>query len=333
MMKLKEHRVIVTGGCGFIGSHMAERLADLGLEVIIADNLERGELRNIESFKGKVTFKNVDLRDQEAINELLQEDDLVFHLAFKVGGIPYTGAPTYFSEIWTDGVRINTNVIDACLMQGVSRLLFTSSACVYPGHLQTKGQPPLREDQILPAMPDDAYGWCKLVGELQCKWYHENYGLESVIVRPFNVIGEREYLDRTLGHFVPVMARKVLEWPDQPFTVHGDGSKIRSFVYVADVIDMMILAMEKISDASAYNVGTNEHTSVKEVVDKIIALSGVDVQPEYLLDYPVTGVERRVPDLTRTFNILDWSPKYSLDYGLEQTFNWVEKVLAIGPDS
>ncbi len=327
MMELKEHRVVITGGCGFIGSHMAERLADLGLEVIVVDNLERGELSNIESFRDKVTFKNVDLRDQEKTEGLIQEDDVVFHLAFKVGGIPYTGAPAYFSEIWTDGVRINTNIIDACHKKGASRLLFTSSACVYPGHLQTKDQPPLREDQVLPAMPDDAYGWSKLVGELQCKWYHENHGLESVIVRPFNVIGEREYLDRTLGHFVPVMARKVLEWPDQPFEVHGDGSKIRSFVYVDDVVDMMILAMELVSDASAYNVGTNEHASVKEVVDKIIALSGVDVQPEYLFDYPVTGVERRVPDLTKTLKTLGWMPSYSLDYGLLQTFNWVKNIL------
>lgn len=332
-MNFKEHRIVVTGGAGFIGSHIAERLANEGLEVVVADNLERGELRNIESFADKIDFMNVDLRSQMQTEKLFLEDDIVFHLAFKVGGIPYTGAPIYFSEIWTDGVRINTNVIDACEKKGVSRLLFTSSACVYPGHLQTLGQPPLKEDQVLPAMPDDAYGWSKLVGELQCKWYFENYGLESVIVRPFNVIGEREYLDRTLGHFAPVMCRKVLEWPDKPFEVHGDGSKIRSFVYVEDVVDMMLIAMQNIHDASAFNVGTNEHASVKDVVDKIIALSGVDVQPKYLLDYPVTGVERRVPDLTRTFNILDWSPKHSLDYGLKQTFNWVKKVLAIGANS
>ena len=272
----------------------------------------------------------MDLRDQKKTENLMQKNDIVFHLAFKVGGIPYTGAPAYFSEIWTDGVRINTNVIDACHKKGVSRLLFVSSACVYPGHLQTKGQPPLREDQVLPAMPDDAYGWSKLMGELQCKWYFENHGLESVIVRPFNVIGEREYLDRNLGHFAPVMCRKVLEWPDKPFTVHGDGSKIRSFIYVEDVVDMMILAMQKVSDARAFNVGTNEEASVKNVVDKIISLSGVNVEPEYLLDYPVTGVERRVPNLEKTFKILGWSPPInSLDYGLLKTFNWVKEVLDV----
>lgn len=324
MIDFKDHRIVVTGGAGFIGSHVAEKLVRQGNEVVVADNLERGELRNIEYFQDKIAFENVDLRNQEETEQLIQEDDLVFHLAFKVGGIPYTGAPAYFSEIWTDGVRINTNVIDACHKKDASRLLFTSSACVYPGHLQTLGQPPLREEQVLPAMPDDAYGWSKLVGELQCKWYHDNYGLESVIVRPFNVIGEREYLDRNLGHFVPVMCRKVLEWPDKPFTVHGDGSKIRSFVYVEDVVDMMLLAMQKVSDASALNVGTHEHTSVKEIVNNIIALSGVDVQPEYLLDYPVTGVERRVPDLTRAAKVLDWKPKHSLDYGLERTFDWVK---------
>ncbi len=332
-MNLAEHRAVILGGAGFIGSHIAERLANQGHEVVVVDNLERGEFKNIEPFKDKIDFINVDLRKQKQTEKLFLEDDLVFHLAFKVGGIPYTGAPAYFSEIWTDGVRINTNVIDACHKKGAARLLFTSSACVYPGHLQTEDLPPLREDQALPAMPDDAYGWCKLVGELQCQWYSENYGLESVIVRPFNVIGEREYLDRTLGHFAPVMCRKVLEWPEQPFTVHGDGSKVRSFTYVADVVDMMILAMEKISDARAFNVGTHEETSVKDIVDKIIALSGVDVEPEYLPDYPVTGVDRRVPDLTKTLDTLGWMPSYSLDYGLLQTFNWVEKVLADGANS
>lgn len=321
-------KVLVTGGCGFIGSHLAEALCRTGAEVTVADNLERGSIENIESFKAELADVFVlDLRKQKEADQAVEGQDLVFHLAFKVGGITYTGHPAYFSEIWRDGTRLNMNVIEACRKFDVDKLLFTSSACVYPSFKQVRREDCLSEEHAFPAYPDDAYGWSKLVGELQCKWYNENHNFDSVIVRPFNVYGEREYLDRLLGHALPVFCRKAIEYPELPFVVHGDGSHSRSFVYVSDVVGMMLKAMEKVGNATPINVGTTESTSVRELVDKIVALSGKDFEPEYDEDYKVLGVKHRTPNLERAKRLLGWTPKVTLDEGLARTFCWVENYL------
>jgi len=321
----KGRDVVVTGGAGFIGSHLAERLVQLDARVTVVDNMERGSMENISGFRDRLEdVKFCDLRSFRAAMNAVQDADLVFHLAFKVGGIPYTGAPAFFSEIWRDGTLINMNLLEACLKEAVvDRVLFTSSACVYSGGLQTRpDSPPIKEDQVFPALPDDAYGWSKLAGELQAKWLFENYGMETVIIRPFNVYGPREFLDRELGHCLPVLCRKALEWPEKPFTVHGDGLQTRCFLYVTDAVEGMLTAMEKGQPATAYNLGTDQPVSIKELALNILRISGRKIKPEFQVDYPVTGVRGRTPDLTR-LRSLGWDWKMPLEDGVEKTFAWV----------
>jgi len=320
-------RVLVTGGAGFMGSHLAETLKNFGCSVSIADNFERGTRENIEAFRKKVKLFIVDLRDLQRCYEVVKRHDLVFHLAFKVGGVTYTGDPSYFSSIWSDGTRINMNVIESCVKAEVDKLLFTSSACVYPAFVQIERNQSIKEGDVFPAYPEDAYGWSKLMGELQVKWCYENYGLKSVILRPFNVYGEREFLDRRYGHALPVLCRKALEFPDYPFYVHGTGEKTRCFLYVRDMIEAYVKAMEKIEDATPINIGSEESTSVKELTYKIIALSDKDIKPVFLNHFPITGVNHRTPNIERAKRLLDWTPKTSLDDGLKKTYDWVETFL------
>jgi len=328
--KMKFYRgktVLVTGGAGFVGSHLAHRLSNLGAKVTVIDNLERGSLENIEGFKDKVRFVYGDLRVPQVCEELIK-GDLVFHLAFKVGGIPYTGAKQFFGEIWHDGTLINTNVIHAAYKNKVDKFLFTSSACVYSNKLQSKpDSPPLKENQTSPADCDDAYGWSKLMGEKQCEWYHDNYDFKSVIVRPFNIYGPREYLDRAFGHCLPVFCRKAIEYPEKPFDAHGSGLNTRSFIEVDDIVGAMLLIMKYAEKPIPYNVGTLERTSIRDLADEIIEISGKNIDIQWDLNYPVTGAMGRIPSLERIENDIGWSSQIPLEKGLKKTYQWVEEYL------
>lgn len=318
----KNKKVLVTGGCGFIGSHLAEKLLNLGAIVTIIDNLERGYVINLR-FLLKHNFYNIDLREKSVLfNDLVAKQDYVFHLAFKVGGVIYTNSKPYFSEIWRDGTRINLNVIDACCRSN-TKLLFMSSACVYSSKLSK----PIKEYESTSYQPDDAYGWSKLVGELQVKWAWENGLLdEAVIIRPFNIYGEREYYDREYGHALPVLCSKAIEYPDKPFTVHGDGTNIRCFLYVSDMVNSLLEAMKKIDFPSPINIGSKEAVSINELVKKIIKLSKKQIKIKYI-KVSTTGAKRRIPNLDYAEKLLGFKSTVSLDEGLKKTYEWIKNDL------
>lgn len=329
MSYYENKNVVVTGGAGFMGSHLSRKLVELGANVTVLDNLEKGTLDNIDDIWPRIRFTKCDLTNRRTCEDLVR-GDLVFHLAFKVGGIVYTGNHNFFSEIWHDGSLMNINVIEACRKNRVEKLLFMSSACVYGGNIQdTPDAPPIKESMVWEGYPMDAYGWAKLMGELQFRWYYTNHGLRGSVIRPFNIYGEQEYVDLRLGHALPVLCRKAIEYPKYPFEVHGDGFQTRSFLYVSDMVNALLRAMERIETPYLpLNIGTTERVSIRELVTNIIRISGKSIEPTYLPNYKVTGVRGRVPDISEAKKLLDWSPTVSLDEGLLKTYRWVESYLA-----
>jgi nucleoside-diphosphate-sugar epimerase len=255
MLNFYGKKVLVTGGAGFIGSHLVDGLLQRNADVRVVDDLSRGKLENIAHCKDRIEFVKGDLMNPETALSALTDVEMCFHLAAVVGGVEFMMSNP--AEILKN-VSIDYNVINACHKMSIDRLLYTSSACTYPVDLQTaENLPPLKEEDVLSngAKPDSDYGWTKLFGEIQCQAYHRSYGMKIAVVRPFNPYGPRESFDPKDSHVIPALIRRAVH-RENPFVVWGDGTQARAFEYVEDLVEGFILAIEKEVNADAINVGS-----------------------------------------------------------------------------
>jgi nucleoside-diphosphate-sugar epimerase len=207
-------------------------------------------------------------------------------------------------------------------MNDVERFLFTSSACVY--REKSSELNIFREEDAYPANPATTYGWAKILGEIACKSYYEDYGIKCSVVRIFNAYGENENLDPKWSHVIPSLIRKAILYPKEKFTVFGDGKQERAFLYVGDCVEGLIRAMEKIENADPINLGSEEIISIDALAKKIVNLSGKNIKIEYDLSGP-KGTYKYCADTTKMKKILEWKPKVALDEGLKRTYKWAEK--------
>lgn len=315
-----EKNVLVTGGAGFIGSHLVEKLVALGANVVVVDDLSRGRIEHLKSVFPKITFIKENLSEQESLGAF-EGQDVVFHLASIVGGVKKMSTNQTNSAIIP---VIDRNVYEACLHHGIERLLYTSTACIYPVNLQTESHEGyfLREEDAFlnGANPESVYGWSKLYGEILGQRYHKEFGLKVAIVREFNVYGEREDFNPDTSHVIPALIRRAVE-REKPFVVWGTGEQSRSFLYAKDAVEGMIIAAEKISDATPVNFGTQDRIKIKDLAQKILQIVGYEMEPKFDSSEPM-GVFTRAPDISRAMTLLKWEPRTSLEKGLEQTITW-----------
>jgi len=312
---------IVTGGAGFIGSHLVESLVREGHGVKVLDNLSRGKLDNLREVRDSIEFVRCDLARQEEAEREVRDADTVFHLAAVIGGVNYM--MTHQADSAVNG-PLNMNVFDAAVKNGVKHVVFTSSACVYPTYLQT----PLHRDFLLKeemalergALPESVYGWSKLMAELVLKHYHEDYGLDVTTIRPFNAYGPREFFNVAYGHVIPAMITRTLMKQD-PFIVWGSGNQERAFTYVDDLVRGILLGWRKEKTGLPINVGVRERITIRELAEKILKVSGHKAQIELDMSKP-EGAFTRAADNTRARELLGWEPKVSLDEGLRRTYEW-----------
>ena len=319
MLEFEDETVLVTGGAGFIGSHLAEKLTDAGADVVVADDFSRGSLRNLRGLEENVELRPVDLTTQEGAQRAVQGVDHVFHLAASVGGIHYITRENVGGL--TPSVLMNQQVLEAARINDVARFMFASSACVY--RQQHGDLNRFSEDQGVPAAPHSTYGWAKILGEVACEAYYQDCDIATSSVRIFNCYGPRESLEPDSSHVIPSLCRKVIEADDgDSVELFGDGTQERGFIYVTDLVDGMIETLATKGDGGVINLGNStEVVTMNELATRIIEISGKDLTIEHDLSKP-SGTDKYACDMTRMREELDWEPSVSLDEGLQRMYAW-----------
>lgn len=314
----QEKRVLVTGAGGFIGSHLVTYLRSKGYWVRGVD-IKLPEFQDTDADE----FKLLDLRRWENCLEATQGVDEVYALAADMGGMGFISA--HHAQILYNNSLINLHTLEAARENGVSRYLYTSSACVYPEYLQEDAQvTPLKEEHAYPAMPQDAYGWEKLVSERLCQHYREDYGIETRTVRFHNIFGEKGTWEGGREKAPAAMCRKIAAAKltgQNTIEIWGDGEQTRSFCYINDCVEGIYRLMRS-EFAEPLNLGQDRMVSINELADMVASIAGIEINKEHV-DGP-QGVRGRNSDNTKLREVLGWEPQISLEDGLAVTYEWIE---------
>ena len=306
-------RVLVTGGAGFIGSHLTERLLKDDYEVTAIDNLSTGSLKNIENYREYSGFEFVkgDIRTAELMEPLVEHCDMIFHLAAAVGVKLIAEDPVLTIETNIGGTE---TVLDIANKFGKKTFLASSSE-VYG---KSEAVPFREEDDIVlgsTSVSRWAYACSKAIDEFLGLAFYQQYGLSVVIGRFFNTIGPRQ--TGQYGMVVPRFVQRALN--NEPIQICGTGKQTRCFCYVADLVEAVIKLMNcEHAAGKVYNIGSNEEISIEKLADKIIKMTGSKSQKQlvpYELVYgrPIDDMMRRVPDLERIKETIGWESKTPLD--------------------
>ena len=321
--------ILITGGAGMIGSNLTKRLASEGQDVIVVDNLWRGKLENLKNNDdnyfidiGK-KFLNLDLSQPEMLDRYLDKIDYVYHLADIVAGIGFVIENEGF--IFRQNLLINSNVINSIRkFPNLKGFIYVGTACSFPKNKQNGLHAPLlTEDDQYPANPESAYGWSKLMGEYETLLMEKEIGLPVSVLVFHNVYGFPCDFGKETSQVIPALIRKAILFPKEPFVVWGSGGQGRTFVYIDDVVDALIKVKETGLGQGTIQIGPNKCTSIKELAEKIVNISGKNIEIQYDLSKP-EGDKGRCADYSKAKKILNWSPKTKLADGLVQTYSWIE---------
>jgi nucleoside-diphosphate-sugar epimerase len=311
-------RVLVTGAGGFIGHHLVTYLKERGYWVRGVD-LKYPEYTPVDADE----FDILDLRRWDACLQAMRGGiDQVYALAADMGGMGFISA--HHAEILHNNALINLHTLEAARLSGVSRYLYSSSACIYPEYLQTDADVrPLREEDAYPAQPQDAYGWEKLVTEKLCEYYTHDYGMETRIVRFHNIYGPNGTYDGGREKAPAALCRKIALVEDGgEIEIWGDGEQTRSFCYIDDCVEGIYRLMQS-DHREPLNLGTDRMVTINELAAIIARVAGKRISIRHV-DGP-QGVRGRNSDNTRLRQVLGWEPGIDLEEGLIPTYRWIEE--------
>jgi nucleoside-diphosphate-sugar epimerase len=314
-------RILVTGGCGFIGSEIVKQLLAKGYHVVVADNLSKPE----SSIKQGYELIQVDLTDKEATEKAFRHIDICIHLAAKIGGIGYFHK--YPATILSENNKMYSSVFEAAVKNKIKRMVYVSSSMVF----ESTARFPSKEEDIKAIPPPvSSYGFSKLVGEWYCHSFWDEYKLPYSICRPFNAYGINEFPGQEIGyaHVIPDLVKKILSG-QHPLQLLGDGQQTRCFTHVSDVANGIItVALSPEAENEDFNVANPEEVKIVELAEKIWKICGRE--EEFAVEYTrgfTYDIKRRVPDTTKIQTLLGWKPQVNFETGLQEVVTWLKKEL------
>lgn len=305
-------RVAVPGGAGFIGSYLVEQLVPAGARVTVIDNLESGRLSNLDRVKNDIDFIEADVADISTCRRLFQGQDLVLNLAARAPGVGFSHV--HHDNLLARNLQIGTAVLEGARQAGVRRALVVSSSCVYPDEAPV----PTPELPVFAGEPErvnSGYGWAKRYLELQAGYYAANYAMEIALARPFNAYGGRDLEVGERAHVIPALIQRLLS--DAPeVVVWGSGRQTRSFIHGRDVATGLRLLTEHYAVGDPVNVGHDRETSIKDLVELLMEVSGVRKPVVFDTSKP-EGCRRKAADMTKLRQVTGgFEPETDLRDGL-----------------
>jgi GDP-L-fucose synthase len=311
--------VLVTGGGGFIGSHVVELLLKTGkgVKVTVADRPGPLKKRNLKAVWKDIRFLKAEFSDPASCLKACKGQDVVLNMAASVGGVGYNSV--HPASLFRDNSAIGTNVLEAARKAEVERFLVVSSACVYPRDCAIP-TPESEGTRGVPEKTNEGYGWAKRMAEYLGQAYAEEYGMQVAIARPYNAYGPRDHFDPERSHVIAALVKRVCDG-ESPLKVWGDGSTTRSFLYVEDFARGLLEVAEKYPKADPLNIGADDEISVKDLAELILKLAGSRAKLLFDASKP-SGQPRRRCDVTKAKNALGFQALVALPEGLAKTIEW-----------
>lgn len=311
----KGKRVLVTGGAGFIGSHVAEALLDAAAIVTIASRFRTRGFRLVEHLKGKALFAQGDLTDAEHAAACTRGQDAVLHFASKITGLRYNSA--HPADMLMSNAILDLRVLDAAALSSVPLVLYISGALVYDVDVPV----PTREEEPVSGIPtEDCKGavWAKRIGETAVQYLIEERAMKIAVARLANVYGPRDDFRRETAHLIGAVVRTVAE--GRAPEIWGDGSQTRSYLYVSDAVRALLLLAELAQNKGPVNICSEHEHSVRDIVDCVIRASGDRVEPVYRPG--PRGTTRRRLDTAKLRALTGFTETVGLGEGIGKTVEW-----------
>lgn len=309
----RDKRVLVTGGCGFIGSNLVKRLIDLGAEVSVIDDLFTGSMSNLDNYHNRYAFYDSSVENSHIINRVIEKCNIVFHLAAR--NIIISNKDPM--EDYKTNIEGTLNILMACRNYNIERVVYTSSASVYgnPRYL------PINEDDKINLLTP--YAVSKYAGEGYCSAFYESFGLPVIVLRLSNVYGP---MQSPTNPYCGVVSKFMYKGKiGEALEIHGDGLSTRDFTYVDDVINAILLAGESSkAEGEVFNVATGIETSIKSLATSVLSLYN-RFKVSYIDRRDIDNIRRRVLNIEKIRKCMHWMPKITLNEGLELTKNWYDK--------
>jgi len=313
----ESRKVLVAGGCGFIGSYLVEELVTAGATVTVVDNLEIGVLKNIPR---TVRFHQLDLCDFENCRKATAGMDVVMNLAARTSGLGYS--TQHHGEMLYHNTVLQLHMLEAARLNSVNKFLVVSSSCIYPDDAVVP-TPEVAAMLGSPERGNEGYGWAKRTAELQATYYEREYGMNISVVRPFNVYGARYLWRGDKSHVIPTLVKRVLDG-DDPVLIWGSGQQRRTFLHARDLARLMMLVVQR-SISGPVNAGYEDSVSMAELVHLICDVAGRN--PRLLFDTTKPeGAICKAADATRLRDVTDgYEPQIGLRGGIEEMIGWYER--------
>ena len=327
-------KILVTGGAGMIGSNLVKKLVDMKHQVMVLDNLWRGKLSylvdqktNLPFIDLKKNFFNIDLSREITDIEPFEKVDYIIHLADVVAGIDYVFNNQ--SNLFRQNILINSNAIELAKRIKAKGFIYAGTACSFPAHLQNSfDYKLLKEDDLYPANPESAYGWSKLMGIYETELLEKDFGIPGLTLMFHNVYGSPCDYSASRSQVIPALIRKAIRYPQEDFIVWGSGKQGRAFIHIDDIVNSLVLGLEKGLGKGYIQIGPDKSTTIAEIAKLVVKISRKDINVVFDETKP-EGDKARAADASKAAAILGWKPSVSLETGLEKTYGWIKNEIEV----